>query len=290
MDQITNFKDLCQFFSADSPAELNRRVYKGTDCGASISVRVGRIAKGTRRTKLVFRKGPKGIAVLKAAYDLQTGLALTHVSKGLEDLFDLKAAGKATVSNAMPSYSKLYRALVGHAKSGHKLLDSFTVERTFNASAGVFLVVVREDWTRDSTKWIHNGGDWSKLTLKSPLVSFSIQTIVEGSDVTVDGDEMTLPVATKAVDDWIKEMEAQASFYWDRDNSHWLAVRRDGKPAGWAKETWGKYSFDPDVPHNVRKGIRALVSGQSVGATPVAIPGCKGWTAQEDQAAGMMTY
>ena len=35
---ITNLRDLCDELSADSPSSLNRRIYKDTACGASISI------------------------------------------------------------------------------------------------------------------------------------------------------------------------------------------------------------------------------------------------------------
>jgi len=37
-DRIWSLADLCAYFSAETPAQLNRRIYKGTDCGASLSV------------------------------------------------------------------------------------------------------------------------------------------------------------------------------------------------------------------------------------------------------------
>lgn len=38
MEYITSMEDLCEHFDADSPTGLNRRIYKDTACGASISV------------------------------------------------------------------------------------------------------------------------------------------------------------------------------------------------------------------------------------------------------------
>jgi len=35
---IWDFRGLLRFFDADSPRGLNRRIYKDTDCGASISI------------------------------------------------------------------------------------------------------------------------------------------------------------------------------------------------------------------------------------------------------------
>lgn len=37
-DVISNMRDLCDYFSADEPAQLNRHIYKYTDCGAYITV------------------------------------------------------------------------------------------------------------------------------------------------------------------------------------------------------------------------------------------------------------
>lgn len=104
---IKNLNDLCEYFGADTPSDLNRRVYKDTDCGASISVRT-----------------PDG-------------------------------------------------------------------------------------------KWHHNGDNWDTV---EAIDCFTIQTIVEGSDATVDSDEFVLPVKTKDVDVWIKTMEAEAEVLWKEAN------------------------------------------------------------------------
>lgn len=104
---IRSLQDLLDFWSADSVTSLNRRVYKGTDCGASISVRT-----------------PDG-------------------------------------------------------------------------------------------QWHHNGQDWTGITA---ITGFTIQTIVEGSDTTVDSDEFVLPVTRSAVDKWVRHMETEAGRLWDEAN------------------------------------------------------------------------
>jgi len=111
---IRNLQDLCDHFSADEPCLLNKRIYKGTDCGASISV--------------------------------------------------------------LP-------------KNG---------------------------------KWLHNGADgWDKV---KEITAFTIQTIVEGSDVEINSDTFELPVTVAEVEDWCEDMEKQASFYWQRDNSTYYVI------------------------------------------------------------------
>lgn len=108
---IRTFADLLDHFDADSPRGLNRRLYKDTDCGASISVRPA--------------NGP----------------------------------------------------------------------------------------------WVHNGDrKWDTMAADTPIVAFTIQTIVEGSDATVDSDEFRLPVAGADVDAWITDMEVEASLLWQEAN------------------------------------------------------------------------
>jgi hypothetical protein len=60
--------------------------------------------------------------------------------------------------------------------------------------------------------WYHSG-DAGRLDLTGTetLLGFSIQTIVEGSEVTIDSDEFIVPVDAKRVDDFIADMEAAAA-------------------------------------------------------------------------------
>ena len=136
---ISNMGDLLDFWSADAPAMLNKRVYKGTDCGASCSV---------------------------------------------------------------------------------MLMDG---------------------------SWVHNGdARWRELTRETEIRAFTIQTIVEGSDATVDSAPFWLPVTTESVDAWVKEMEAQATRFWDRDNLEHYRVMIEGDWWGCVSVGWGELKFDTD--------------------------------------------
>lgn len=109
--RINSLQDLCNFLGADSPRGLNRRIYKDTDCGASLSL-----------------------------------------------------------------------------------------------------------YLKDGTA-IHNGDSrWDTLPMGTPIRGFTIQTIVEGSDATVDSDLFWVPCPVKWVDEWIKEMESRASELWEEAN------------------------------------------------------------------------
>lgn len=110
-EYIFNMSDLCAFFGADNPQGLNRRIYKDTDCGASISL---------------------------------------------------------------------------------------------------YLI---------NGKQYHNGENWNRLNFDSLLHSFTIQTIIENSDATVDSDAFVLPVKKADVDKWMEYMESEADYLWREANT-----------------------------------------------------------------------
>jgi hypothetical protein len=60
--------------------------------------------------------------------------------------------------------------------------------------------------------WHHNGDNWSDITA---IQAFTIQTIIEGSEATVESDVFVLPVAATEVDAWLAHMEAEAERLWD---------------------------------------------------------------------------
>ncbi len=64
-------------------------------------------------------------------------------------------------------------------------------------------------------EWHHNGDDWTGIT---EAIAFTIQTIVEGSDFTVDSDPFTFPVSAKDIDAWCEYMEQEAKSLWEEAN------------------------------------------------------------------------
>lgn len=67
---------------------------------------------------------------------------------------------------------------------------------------------------------VHNGmhEEWRQLTPDTPIHSFTVQTIVEGSDATVDSEPFVLPVPKGDVDRWMDYMEATARELWREAN------------------------------------------------------------------------
>jgi hypothetical protein len=147
---IRNLQDLCDHFGADEPRLLNKRLYKDTDCGASISVQ-----------------------------------------------------------------------------------------------------------TPDD-KWHHNGTDWTGIT---EIKSFTIQTIVEGSEATVDSVPFDLPVTVKEVEEWMEEMEAESSRLWNRDNAtYYTVLDKDKNPLFYCK--WTEGYEEPEGSHEPEQQDLAVKAGE----------------------------
>jgi len=112
-----------------------------------------------------------------------------------------------------------------------------------------------------------------------PFIGFTIQTIVEGSDTEVNSDEFSVPTDCEYVENWMKEMEAQATYYWDRDNlSHYKIKSPDGE--GYYIDYSGDVfrispeGLNPRVKSRLKKWLRIHDDG---GEYEDAKFGVKGW-------------
>jgi hypothetical protein len=392
MSTIKNFEDLCNHFGADEPAGLNRRIYKDTGCGASISVRVVNPAaiqvegdtltlqlqvrenyyqpyrqdddtdeayakkvqefKGLyvlslnhgiynhgpncyftdtlkachegafwydefmeriQADKLCFvcnypdpmsfwpvvpRHGePVTIETLKAAADghVETcGLhhfrfifkkpktaapeitVSAHVARqpnGIAQLLELKCGSwtwqQPSVFSEDFGDEPWFKSVMEFFDVGtdtpfkqikdqtweHK--DHVTVEKkrnelvitkTFKASDRCF---GWKTYPEQNEIWAHNGSElWNHITMDTKLLGFTIQSIVEGSDATVDSSEFVCPVDTKEVDDWIKEMEEETSRIWKAANTYlYEVVTKKKKQANYyVRLNWGDVEWEDEVP------------------------------------------
>lgn len=63
--------------------------------------------------------------------------------------------------------------------------------------------------------WHHNGEDWKKVRR---IIAFTLQTIIEGSDIRVESPLFVLPVTQEEISTWLQEMERQVGEMWDHEN------------------------------------------------------------------------
>ena len=92
------------------------------------------------------------------------------------------------------------------------------------------------------------------------LYGFSIQTIVEGSDNDINGPTFVVPVDTKVVDEWIKEMEDLASQEWEQANTLSFMIEKEGyQPAFIRTGGFDKPRWEGQFPFWIKKATRKRI-------------------------------
>jgi hypothetical protein len=81
------------------------------------------------------------------------------------------------------------------------------------------------------------------------IVAFKIGTIVEGSDVGIDGRDFYLPVQRYKVDEWLEEMEAEAARLWENANYDWFTVNDGDKIVATGHFGGGDTELDDEAEH-----------------------------------------
>lgn len=347
MDTITNLRDLCNFFSVATPDELSRSIYHNTDCGASISIHVGKIESFKDTFIITFKQ---------------------HTPRKITFSTDKPLPETATKFFCLDENRFPFKSLARLQKETFRLMaeknlnfgdKSIVIQKAVYDKEKSLVVEIECTWQKDESDWIHNGdvikigtqpqvkgftcpkcktSDWPyelslpcdddsqeeiftgkyffkcpkchyeceitedqyqyqapiyksswDIPIDTPLIGFTIQTMVEGSEATVDSEEFEVPVSTKEVDEWVKEMESQADFYWKRDNHLHLKIESPRGRQYFAEITWRGYKFyeAKKIPKKVKLGVEKFFKekeklGDSVDYdTPYDVPDCKGWKVSE---------
>lgn len=127
-------------------------------------------------------------------------------------------------------------------KEGHRNLYSFYCGVYKNVGCGLTIGF------RINGKWVYN--DSLSVVpvenLERSVDAVRVSSIVEGSDVEVEGDVHLLDGFDEE-EFWksVKEVDKAASFYWERDNSDWMHIV--GPHAANLKATDGEYTWGEDA-------------------------------------------
>jgi len=422
METIKNLRDLCNFFSAEAPYFLNKRIYKGTDCGASISIRIGEKPIPCTNVfsfvfSLVLPNGPHEVASCSCdhPYHPYSRIELKNIKENVpEEVFDFFklestrpghwniGACKGNVNRVLEVCGTYLSEGKVFKRNGNKTIEVVKCERRGEA----IRIDIRYCYEEDDSVLIENGDKVSRvcvcpkchiefafhpggvdtvtcpdchegtqnyeipkkikeqkqvpcpkcsylnyptlegdpdnpqekinlrwimyckncdfcievpdehatqevsnsrnfhsawdIPINTPILGFSIQTIVEGSKADVDGEYMEVPIAVKKVQQWIDNMEEQAEFYWKRDNWRWFIVMDSNDNEYSVEMTWNGWNWedethlsDKDIPVEVRKEIEKLFDPDPKASSyPVptygygdenaqAVPGHEGWKVYE---------
>ena len=290
MDTITNLSDLCEYFEAESPRLLNGKIYDDTECGASISIHVGNNRQVSNVYTLCFKQGTR-FPVLESVRKGGQFCDPNVVHVDVKHLFHLRWNGDHELECEMFPTLALFKSackkFMGSQKIVNREHDFVEIQSVIGNS-----VTVLHSHFHDASRWFHPGEKWP-VTKKTNLLGFILRTNIDGSDVTVASEEFVVPVETARVSEWMKEMEKQADFYWNRDNlDHWRLLDPDGQEyffetGGWDEPEW--HEEERKVPDMVKKRVIAWIDkrfGESFCWFDQGDEfkfGCKGWTVSQYQ-------
>jgi hypothetical protein len=198
---------------------------------------------------------------------------------------------ESRVFNDLSDFATACRKFMENVKTYKKEMSFVQIASVDDSSSGKVAVKVFHGYSNDQSTWLHNGMSW-RVTKRTNLIGFTIQSVVDGSEVTVCSEEFVLPVDTEKIDEWMQEMDEQTRFYWYRDNMfHWKLTGPDRKEyffdSGWGEPKW-HFNLE-EVPENVRNRVVSWIDkryencqGDAHYDKPFRF-GCKGWTVEEYQ-------
>jgi hypothetical protein len=208
-NQIDTLQDLADWLGCEhlDASSMSRRMYKDTGCGASVAVEVYTGAPTTPAHTVRIFAYPEGDTTVRKVLD---GTPDQH----LRDLFLL---GEDYGDYSEPIEWEMAKGMLYEYRDQKDgWLPSpypFDIVERGNGLEMTFHV---PESARE-TCWYYNG-DRTDLT-GMELAGFTIQTIVEGSDAEVNSDTFRPGTTTDKLDEWVEEMESEASRLWDEANS-----------------------------------------------------------------------
>lgn len=102
----------------------------------------------------------------------------------------------------------------------------------------------------DGTEVYYESAEGNALSMDTVVDHVRVGSIVEGSDVEIGPYEVTDPKDFYKV---VEQVNDEASFYWDRDNTNLYEVERPGYTTVYFRESWGDITWEDGYPFWIRK-------------------------------------
>lgn len=195
-----------------TPARYARLLYKSTSCGAWISYQHQLKASFEINEDFIIKATSNGIVAT-------TKYAHGNCSQTLKDkmfsFLGFDENGQCKKQHNIASYQALLSSFSGE-NSKYSITYSLSNE-SIEVCVCAKIDAEQEDVCEDDKKARET--DWL-----SSCVSITIGSIVEGSEVEIPPITLVFPFLELDFEEAIQEIEAQASFYWERDNSDFFIV------------------------------------------------------------------
>ena len=284
-----NLKALLDAEGKDTPYQLGRSLYKYTDCGPWTSFIIQGEPARDEVEDVVIAVDPKTNKAKIESGNPSKDLLLVL---GLDD-----PTGEAAKWNWKKYCGKLDKFIGEHptVKRGYKPDDK--IEITKRSIARRWVRVDRHVPAATKDFYYEDWSEENKFDLEKCL-GIRIGSIVEGSDVEIGPVELRFPFTENEFSKAVEGINEEASFYWDRDNSHWYTLRDAEGTQYPFHETWGEIKWDEVPPKDAKKAAEKWIEDggrwqkedpNTPGATFatceegewIPLPGIPGWTVVE---------
>lgn len=119
-----------------------------------------------------------------------------------------------------------------------------------NVDCGPWCRLILEDGSD-----IYYESDKANNPITDKVVALEIGSIVEGSDVEIDGYSLKFPFTDNDLWGIVEQVNEEAKFYWDRDNTNDYFIEV-GDETYYLKEGWG-LEFSDNTPKSVRDFVES---------------------------------
>ena len=281
-----NLGQLLEAHGVDTPYSFGRALYKWTDCGPWTVFVLSEAPAHDEVEDVVIACDPatNGARVESGNPSKDTLLVL-----GLDD-----PAGEAAKWPWRKYCEKLDEFVAEHTtvKRGYRPDEKLTI--TKKSVARRWIRVERHVPASTKDFYYENREEFDQ----AKCVGLRIGSIVEGSEVEVSPVTLEFPFSEEELDQAVKGIDEEASFYWERDNSKWYCLKSpDGEQFSF-RETWGEVKWDVVPPDDVRAAAEkwSLDGGRWQKEDPkspgmsfatcdegewIPLPGKPGWTVSE---------
>lgn len=122
------------------------------------------------------------------------------------------------------------------------------------------------------------------LGLIDHIIGVKVGSIIEGSDVEIDPKEFMFPFDMKDFWEGVTEINDEASFYWDRDNSNWYFLKHNDFGPFSVKERCGDWEWndsDEEIPQDIKDTVVKWINDGYCFQKHnefIPVPGADGWT------------
>jgi len=250
-DEINNIEELLEDFGCDLPYCFGRQLYKYTDCGpwttflirepvneTKIRFTVSHFLRNTTEKRLTGlqikvsgqQKQDNSPAFEKAVREIVRFLGFTEIDDPLSTVnekvwFRPQKEDGATknhkTSQVMFAYIGLLEKYVKDVADGHrkprydlKWGNAYTGGPLSITVSGDLPALEEEIYYEDTITRVANWKDF----FVGKCYGIKIGSIVEGSDVEIEGRVLEFPFTMDDLDRVVKEVNEEAAFYWERDN------------------------------------------------------------------------